>query len=450
VGCLAEMDRMSRSARPRLAAPRRLADQSGFTLIEVLVAAVIAATGLIAIAGSFDVFRALATHASSKEAATHVAEQELERIRSYGWSKMFLTSTPSTSTDPSDPRSNVDGGPPVTYRPDATRSRDEIPVSNCSGCVSPGPDNWSAEGVQGKIYRFITCGDDDRDETTAGRCSTGKNKRVTVAVTVTSANAPQPVVASTTMTDPEALPPGGQAGINPNPPQSVPNATTTTYYPYDTGPVTSAITSRQNITGDHATHATAAATWGASFPDLMGTAAPPNPFTPPAVPPFYKYSTDVSTSSADYPGGVVVRRSATACSGGDSTRAHLWVTPPFESPQSVDGNAAASLWTQTVAGAASLGKICVTVYRLTLTTTGAVSGTPTTLGSVSFTLARWPSSPQLVSFPFRFLATGTTSPVASGDRIGFRVTVDASGTADLAMLYDHPDYATSFQLETTP
>jgi hypothetical protein len=62
-------------------------------------------------------------------------------------------------------------------------------------------------------------------------------------------------------------------------------------------------------------------------------------------------------------------------------------------------------------------------------------------------MSSWPQQPTPVSFSFDFRATDVTVP--SGHRIGVRVWVDSSSQADVAAIYDHPQYPTSIQLTET-
>ena len=73
----------------------RVRNQSGFTMIELVVAIFLTGVGLIAVAGSFDAFRVLTVNASHREAATHVAQQEVDRLRSMGYDALVMDGTPT-------------------------------------------------------------------------------------------------------------------------------------------------------------------------------------------------------------------------------------------------------------------------------------------------------------------------------------------------------------------
>ena len=87
----------------------RLRSQSGFTLIEVMIGALLLGMGLIVVAGSFDHFRNLGNLSAKKNAATHVAQKEIERLRALGFDGLEMDASPGTSTNPNDPRYGVTG-----------------------------------------------------------------------------------------------------------------------------------------------------------------------------------------------------------------------------------------------------------------------------------------------------------------------------------------------------
>ena len=59
---------------------RRLANEDGFTLFELLIAMAITAVGLMALVSSFDHSRELVSVAEKTEVASHQAERAMERV----------------------------------------------------------------------------------------------------------------------------------------------------------------------------------------------------------------------------------------------------------------------------------------------------------------------------------------------------------------------------------
>lgn len=428
--------------------PHRACAQHGFTLVEVTIGAFLVAVGLISIAGSFDVFRTFMTVSSSKEAAAHVAQQELEQLRSRGWKELVLAADPGTSSDPKDPRYRVVAGSPPQYRPSADAALE--PLSINPNLTDPAPiavsSDWESGGVRGKIWRFVT-------KPAAGGCANVCPKRVTVAVTVTSPGGPrEPTVASTLVADPQDKSVDENAAT---PPQTG-GPSWLTYFPSDTpaGNVT-----RVEPSSSHAVHRTHL------FPDLLFKEAPPNPNDPNPPGPLYRWSVGRVAShdlwtTAQWPGGRTIDESAGGDGKGEDD-SHWWVTPAFTTPVTLTGNVGGSIWAMPGGGLAGAGQLTITVYDVRIDATGKIDDEVklnATQVRVMSALESWPEEPgqpvepRLVSSfaPYRFLASNVLSyEIGAGRRIGIKLSVEDDSVEDMVILYDHPDYASSFQIETT-
>src|ERR671914_2748860 len=88
---------------------RRLANEDGFTLFELLIAMAITAVGLMALVSSFDHSRELVSVAEKTEVASHQAERKIEQILALEYSTVAHASPPADSADPDSPASFVDG-----------------------------------------------------------------------------------------------------------------------------------------------------------------------------------------------------------------------------------------------------------------------------------------------------------------------------------------------------
>ena len=184
---------------------RRLRSQSGFTLIEMLVACTITTIGVMAVLTTFDSSRSLVSQAERKEAAIHQAERELERIKSLPYAKVALTSAPVPSESPRDPRYWVQ--PDGTYRFDHKVGGRQEPLD-----VQPGVGgiatklDWTDGRVTGELHTFVTkMANADLD----GAPGQSYPKRVTVAVRVDGRDAPRiPVVVSGLLYDRDPAPAG--------------------------------------------------------------------------------------------------------------------------------------------------------------------------------------------------------------------------------------------------
>jgi hypothetical protein len=303
--------------------------------------------------------------------------------------------------------------------------------------VDPGPTAWTAGNATGFVYRFIT----SEDDTTCGApCSPSVDRlRLTVAITVNSPHNPlKAIVASTIVIDPSAVPNGGGTPTNPvqtSASTSIGASTGTTYYFTDT-PVG---TTYAAPSANHAVRDTVTAT---GVPDQLSTATPG---TPSDGSQFARtYSTDVAPDSDN---GLGITGSAT-CTGTTKQTGHMWATPVLNASAAVTatGNAALTLPTSNP-GSESTGRLCVSVYRLVLNGSNQAT-TSTLLGAYTYTIPEWPQETATIAFPFRYLATGTTSSLAAGSRLGVKLSVDSGYIPKLAMVYDHPNFQGSVQLET--
>jgi prepilin-type N-terminal cleavage/methylation domain-containing protein len=187
---------------------RTLAAAEGFTLIELMIASLIMAVGLLALVSGIDNSRELVTRSEKVQAATHQAERVVERILAMRYDQVSLTTAPSDSESQADPRYWVSGS---TYQwdQDAPASAETLCVTRCpsEAAAAAGTivtaDQWEDPDsrLQGWVHRFIT---ELPDLCTAAGCPGNQPaKRVTVGVTVDGNDSlERPVVISTLMIDP--------------------------------------------------------------------------------------------------------------------------------------------------------------------------------------------------------------------------------------------------------
>jgi prepilin-type N-terminal cleavage/methylation domain-containing protein len=190
---------------------RELAAEDGFTLIELMIASLIMVVGLLALVSGLDHSRKLVTQSEKVEAATHQAEQAVERILSMRYDQVSLTAAPAESDSQADPRFWVSGS---TYQWDqkstGSAAFETLCVTRCPaeeatvvGTVV-GAEEWQdpASRLHGWVHRFVT---EVPDLCSAAGCPGNQPaKRVTVGVTV-DGNDPldRPVMVSTLMVDPD-------------------------------------------------------------------------------------------------------------------------------------------------------------------------------------------------------------------------------------------------------
>lgn len=432
----------------------RLAAERGFTLIEVMVGALIAGTGLIAVAGSFDAFRGLTTAASEREAAVHVAEQEIERMRALGWDELAIASDATLTAagyqhvaSEGDPRNGISPSDPKQYRPSAQAPYQPFVMVDPNeppegGGLTELKSLWTADKAKGTIYRFVSWGNDPKCPESL--CPGAQDvKRVTVTVSVESPRSKvKPIVLSTVVTNPAEAPVCGTTNGTVDPancssPATPPPGTpaSTTYFLYDT-PASFAL--RQPITASHKVHETT------KKPDLMAGPAPPDDFPDdPALPALFNYSTDIGGS---YPGGRAIERDDKSCENKlakDKKDEQLWVGPVLTSAVKVTGKASVSITTQTVGGVAAKGTICLDVYAANVDGGDLKKDLTTLIGSCSYTSPAWPRVPTAISFDCTYRTDAILVP--ANYRIGLALAVDRDESgANLAFLYDHPTYPSSF------
>jgi Tfp pilus assembly protein PilV len=436
----------------------RARSQSGFTTIELLLAMMVLSVGVISLVGTLDVSRRATSYSEMKEAASHMAEQQMEELRALEYAEAALDGNivPSSSADPGNPAHYLEGGGTM-YRWDqkedapADHVAEPIVIDATNGKVESTAEAWSDGRVHGQIYRYVTCATPATG--TADDCDSGPDtsayKRVTVAVTVENAMGPtMPIMLSTLVSDPNLANGNANPETDPNTscgPISAPiectestDGAVSTWYLYDT-PATNS--TRQEIAGSHATHATITGT-----PDLMGLQPSPSPTV---TPPLYNYSNEITGGTT--PGGAVVRRD-TACTGGtptttDDTKGHFWVTPALTADMAVS-DVALSIDTQTFNGATADVLLCVAVYDVPADIANLASTPPTLLVSKGLPqsgLTRWPTTAENESFVTELYEAGSAT-IAAGHRLGVRIWPSSSSEADIVVLYDHPAHISYLQV----
>jgi prepilin-type N-terminal cleavage/methylation domain-containing protein len=461
--------------------------QEGFTLVEILIATVLVAIGVLSTVGVMASAQKLSLVAERQTTLAHRAQRELERLQSLSYVSLAMTAAPAHSTDPADPDYYARTVGTFQYdRNDSTKT--ESFAIDSAGAIGPTGTPWTDGRLSGYVYDFVTW-------TTDPKCGPGcpasnDYKRITVMVTLTGAAHPsKPVLVSTVVADPNAAPAGAPKNSVQNPLDSPSttcqvgtksdgtpllgpcsngiDGTPITNFLYDTKTLDSSnggdVTTRQPITGDHATHNTLAPVQGllctlvgfllsgCQNPNLMGSTAPPAS-TP--APPVYKYSTDVS--GAVYAGGQVLHKDV-ACStppswaaGTNQNKGDFWVTNPLSSSTVLNGSGGATLYMQSATGVAVNATICLGVYVAPQTILGLLNTPPVQLGVLALANVNVPTVPTPVSFNFSgaFGTTGgleNTYTFVANKRIGIRVWIGASA-GDVALLYDHPQFASVVQV----
>jgi type II secretory pathway pseudopilin PulG len=471
-----------------------LGREQGFTIIELLVAVLIVMIGIIATLGVFSASKRTTLVAQRHEVAVHVAQREMEKMRSYKYSELGLNVTssgaPQYSSDPRSPNNRLrssDGY--FTVDPTAGSSsccEEMVTRSNSDatgGAVDPGGTQSSpgepfsvgsgSAAVSGKIYRYVTWRDENCE---VGICNgTHNTKRLIVAVTLTPVGSPpvgplKPVWEMSIASDPNEGPTGSTNQPPPAPPPPATSAQNFYLYdkvcdPNDTNNGYSA-PSGSHATYDSASDAALCENAIASRrPNLMGPVAPT--YSNPPVPP-YKYSNDVGPASG-YPAGLAMLKSGTGCpsssyptaDASDATKAnnkwskHAWSTKKFTQPFQLSGSVFLSVWTTSVGSTSGAGRFCATLVDR------KNGGAPQdiVLGSMSREYLPWPTTKVdpgrdcgTADFPcgrqLSFSMTVTPAAVRADSRLILVVTTLSTSEKDIVWLFDDPRYRSLLEVET--
>src|SRR2546421_7571087 len=88
---------------------RAVSDQRGFTIVEVMVAALVLAVGIAGLIGAFDSARKLSLLSERRTAMAHRAQLEIERLQTYPYSQLAMASKPSHSSEKTNPDYYIKG-----------------------------------------------------------------------------------------------------------------------------------------------------------------------------------------------------------------------------------------------------------------------------------------------------------------------------------------------------
>jgi Tfp pilus assembly protein PilV len=502
---------MMSAAAPHTRGSRARAD-AGFTVVEVVVAALLLALSALAILGLVDSASRSNYRAQQSQVVSDRLQQEMESIKQLPYAQVALTAAPAPSNDPASPNSRVSG---VQFNVDRTGAASHwnlvyngghsnetggaLPTCSADpakcGKLDPGPTPFQSGNIKGQIYRYVVW----EPQASCSNCAHAASsdsyngqqaewfKHVVVAITLDQTasggtRSYQEIQGDVGNPD-QGLGTGSGGGTSNN------TAQPWTFWLTDT-PCN--LSTRQAVTDDHTTHNTlgqcndglhTGATPGA--PDLMLTQAGPfDNGVPDSQAPLYDYATDVEpTQNPNQDAGLQETVPANTIGTGDCLTdittlsptlyllgptpqfyLHKWLSPQIPSGTvTLDGRAELDLWTQTINGALQPGKICIWVF------TRSVSG-----GTVSDTLAvnpatgtpyfaysnsSWDRSQWVENdIPLNLQAAGGGPvQIPAGSRLGIAIAVERQGTcpptgscsgAGLQFMYDHPTYDTRLVVDT--
>ena len=225
---------------------------------------------------------------------------------------------------------------------------------------------------------------------------------------------------------------------------------------------------RQDITADHAQHQT----WGACDdvnplkPDGLYLDAPPDPDPNDAnIPALYDYANDVEPSlNPDQDRGLqLLRQDVDGCTytglPSPQYRIHRWVSQPLPQNFQMNGKATLEFHTRTINDVTAQGTICVFVF-IRKETAAECSPLPAPCDTQLVNLASPPNAffvhsknpwPAGAWTRERFSMSFSSTTALSGQRVGMEIAVRRNGTTGdvLQFMYDHPDFPSRLEIETS-
>jgi Tfp pilus assembly protein PilV len=453
---------------------RKLAHKDqGFTIIEVLVAAMVLVAGSFA---TFGLLRAAALNtqrAKGSQVALDRAQQELEALRSFSDKQLALTAPPMPSTNPLSPNYRVSGGVSggtfaMTRMPVGDAANMVVNGGSLSGgLVNPGPTAFTSGDVSGRVYRYIVWRNDAScPETTCPGQQDYKQIVIVVRLDKTANQASQQayVEVQSDFINPEDSslkdPVGGANGV----------VTAQQFFLSDTPCSASGTTVRGEIAGSHALHNTlgtcASGVQGgtvAGAPDALLLGSPPDIASEdPTLPADYDYSSDYPLqTTVDAAKGIQLRRDeSTGCHykpSGSSVpqwQTHRWVTDPLQSDFTMSGQVTLDVWSRTVKDVNTKAALCVSLFFRK--ESGSQPGEDSWLTNKVGGAAYWESVPSGNGlWPEKWsevtvkMTLNEPITIPKNYRLGLALGVNGSTSADaISLMYDHPNYRSRIEVET--
>jgi prepilin-type N-terminal cleavage/methylation domain-containing protein len=471
---------------------RRIRSEDGFTLIEVLVAALVLVIGIGAMVATFNAARRLTLVGERQSSMAHRAQAELERIKSLPYSEIALTGTsPSWSSNagdytyvsaPSGTCPSAPSGAAPTYQPDHSQlgtTAYPLVINGCTytlngtqttltgGQLAP-VTPWTDGRFSGNVYDFVTWYSDptcSQTSTPGSACPTTNDyKQVTIVVTLTGATQPShPAILSAFLPNPDQnssqnLLTSGSTYCGSTGQQPCTNTLTGTpvqYFLCDSS-YSGSSCSPPPCTGNNLHDTLVALGLIAPAPDLLGSTLPTGSCTNSTgtpTPPCY--GLDILTGCQGLP---IVPTGNSTCGSppANNSEAHSWVTPGIPSGITVNltGNGSLTTYIESASGVSVNATVCLGIYLVPGGLIGALTGNLLSqpIGvAVSASATAQVGVPTPVSFDFNL---GTADAIAGGGILGLPrieavVWIAASASTDVQLAYDQAGFASQLTLVTS-
>jgi uncharacterized membrane protein YgcG len=473
--------------------------EEGFTIIEVLVAALVLALASAALFGTLAAATRNGARAKSTQVALDRAQQEMEKLHSLSYEELALTVPPQHFNSPLNPNNRVINNNFALQREPQGELAPMV-VDSENGVVVPGPIKFEDGEVKGHLYRYIVWRNDKscpESETGEDLCPGFKDyKQLVVAITLDSTGS-EPrernyVEVQSAALDPNAVAAapkkgeggggggggtgggGGGTGGSGGTGGTGTAVTAQQFFLTDTPCSASGTTLREEITGDHLLHNTlgtcasgpqTGTTLGA--PDALILGAPPDPDPEDETnPQLYDYSNDgYLEPTPDTDKGVQIRRDDTSgChytptgTVNPESQVHRWVTDPFAADFKMNGKVTLEFYTRTLNDALYHGTLCVYLFDRHPIAAGEAKVEDTQLADKATGHLYWEYFPQGNGFwprnawtKVRLTMEFAPKTILKEDRLGVALSVDPGNTdaEAIPIMYDHPNYPTRIEVDTT-
>lgn len=466
-------------------------DERGFTIIEVLVAALILTLASAAVFGVLAAATRNNARAKSTQIALDRAQQELEKLHSISYEELALSVAPAHSPKINNPNNRVVGGNFALKR-EPQGELAQMVVDLDKGVVKPGPIKFEDGEVKGHLYRYIVWRNDP--SCPEELCPHGHDYKLLIVAVTLDSTADEPrernyIEVQSAALDPESVAAapkkGGSGGGTEgggtegggDGEESADTGTSVTaqqFFLTDTPCAASGTTTREEITGDHLLHNTlgtcasgpqTGTTIGA--PDALLLSAPPDPDPEDeSNPPLYDYSNDSYLEpTPDTDKGVQIRHGDTSeChytptgTVHPESEVHRWVTDPFAAEFEMSGKVTLEFYTRTLNDALYHGTLCIYLFDRHPVAAEEAKVEDTQLINSATGLGYWEYTPQGNGFwprnawtKVRLTMEFAPKTILAGDRLGVALSVEAGNTdaEAIPIMYDHPNYPTRIEVNTT-
>jgi len=242
------------------------------------------------------------------------------------------------------------------------------------------------------------------------------------------------------------------------------------FYLSDTPCSASGATSRQDISGDHLLHNTlgicasgprAGQTPGA--PDTLVRVSPPDPDPEDELnPALFDYSSDtyLEPPVGTDQGLQLLHDDSAGCnfppksSVHPEAKMHRWVTDKMTQPFKLNGNVTLEFYSRTLGEASYPGTVCAFLFKRSATeaTDERFRNAETTNLYWTYSSQGTGSWPRTAWTKLRLtMKISGAQEINANERLGLALSVDAGTTPaeGLQVMYDHPDYASRLEVDTT-